>query len=301
MREGFQQGIMEAAHLDTKVHLLTGDHGYALFDSFVKTFPNRFHNVGVSEANMVGIAAGFARNGLRPLIYGLAAFVPNRVFEFIKLQIALDEIPVVIVGDGAGLVYSTLGSSHQTLEDLAIIGTLPQLITLSPGSDREMKDAVLWSFNQNSPVYIRMGKSGGNYVGGHDSGLPQPTLLSSHEAKAGVAVVAHGSMVSETLKAKSHLPENKIDYWSCPSIFPLNTDFLNHLKKAYKKVFVVEEHQVRGGLASEVLMELRGSGVTVHPVCAIMPGHKLVGNYEWNLERHGLSSQRIAERIVADL
>ena len=301
MRTGFQQGIIEAARLDTNVHLLTGDHGYSLFDTFSTTFPNRLHNVGVAEANMVGIAAGFARNGLRPLIYGLAAFVPNRVFEFIKLQIALDEIPVVIVGDGAGLVYSTLGDSHQTLEDLAIIGTLPQVITLSPGSDREMKDAILWAFSQNSPVYVRMGKSGGGYTGAHESALPQPTLLWSRKEKSEVAIVTHGSMVSETLKTKHLLAEHDVDYWSCPSIFPVNSDFLNQLRQTYKKVFVVEEHQVRGGLASEVLMELRGSGVAVHPICAIKPSHKLVGNYEWNLEQHGLSSQRIAERIAAVL
>ena len=301
MREGFQQGILEAASLDSRVQLLTGDHGYALFDVFIRKFPSQFHNIGVAEANMVGIAAGFARNGLRPIIYGLAAFIPNRVFEFIKLQIALDEIPVVIVGDGAGLVYSTLGSSHQTLEDLAIIGALPQVTTLSPGSDREMKDSLLWALNQDTPVYIRMGKSGGNYTGAHETGLPEPLKIWSAGKETEVAVVAHGSMVSETLKAKNLLPDQPLDYWSCPKIFPLNPDFLESIKGTYRKLFVVEEHQARGGLASEMLLMLKGSGVEINPICSISPTQNLVGNYEWNLDRHGLSSQRIAERIKAGL
>jgi transketolase len=301
MRDGFKRALIEVASTDSRIQVLTGDHGYELFDDFRRRFPDRFHNVGVAEANMVGLAAGFARNGLRPLIYGLAAFVPNRVFEFIKLQIALDELPVVMVGDGAGLVYSQLGSSHQTLEDLAIMGSLPNVTTLSPGSDDEMRDSVVWAFQQASPVYIRMGKSGGAYSGSNHSRRPEPTLVSSSSGKASGAIIAHGSMMSQVLQVMDLVPGHSLDFWSCPTVFPVPASFVKILEADYSKLFVVEEHLVRGGLASELLIELRNTGLEVHPICASPQTSRLIGSYEWNLSRHGLSSEGIAEAIRLNL
>jgi transketolase len=301
VRVGFSEGLIEAARRDTRVHVLTGDHGYALFDEFRREFPERFHNVGVAEANMVGIAAGMARNGIRPLIYGLASFVPNRVFEFIKLQISLDRLPVVIVGDGAGLVYSYLGKSHQTLEDLALMGALEQIKTISPASDQEMKKALLWAFLEEGPVYLRMGKSGGVYEGTSQSETPEPhkvfdsTAVDGNSARR--AFVSHGAMVSEVLDLIENSKLAKMDLWSCPTIFPIDAKFIEILKEHYSTVFVVEEHLLRGGLASELLILLRASEVTVIPVCA-MPNHQSdVGSYEWNLTKHELSSTAILKAL----
>lgn len=300
MRAGFQEALVEAATSDPTIHVLTGDHGYELFDAFRKKFPDRFHNVGVAEANMVGMAAGFARNGLRPIIYGLASFVPNRVFEFIKLQIALDGLPVTMIGDGAGLVYSFLGSSHQTLEDLAVMGSLPGVTTLSPGSDAEMRDALLWAVNQNHSVYVRIGKSGGSYSGSGTPGKPEPRIILSPPGKAQAAVIAHGAMVSQVLKAREMVSELSLDYWSCPTIFPLPNEFLGRLRRDYSKIFVVEEHLLRGGLASELIIGLRNTDVELYPIVAQFLATNQVGDYDWNLKRHGLSPEGITEIIKAE-
>lgn len=293
MRQGFKDAILLAARADSRVHILTGDHGYELFDDFRREFPERFHNVGVSESNMVGMAAGFSRNGLKPLIYGLASFVPNRVFEFIKLQIALDSLPVVTVGDGAGFVYSFLGKSHQTLEDLALMGSLPQMRTLSPASDSEMEKATLWALNQSFPVYLRMGKSGGIFEGSSDADNPTPFEITSSERQSDIAVVAHGSMVSHILNAQNALEERHFDTWSCPTIFPIDPEFLSVLSQKYTKVFVVEEHQLRGGLASELTLTLQSTGTEVISVCTEPDSSPQVGSYEWNLSRHGLSNENL--------
>lgn len=301
MRIGFSEGLIEAARRDTRVHVLTGDHGYALFDEFRREFPERFHNVGVAEANMVGIAAGMARNGIRPLIYGLASFVPNRVFEFIKLQIALDHLPVVIVGDGAGLVYSYLGKSHQTLEDLALMGALEQIKTISPASDQEMKKALLWALLEEGPVYLRMGKSGGAYEGASQSEAPEPIRVFSSNGidnkPSRRALVAHGAMVSKVQDLIENSQLTKMDLWSCPTIFPVDAKFIQILKEHYSTIFVVEEHLLRGGLASELLIRLRASGVTVVPVCAKPNQQSSVGSYEWNLTQHELSSSAILKAL----
>ena len=129
---------------DPRVLLLTGDHGYALFDEFRQVCPDQYLNAGVAEQNMVGVAAGLAKGGFRPIVYGLSAFVPVRVLEQIKMDVCYESLPVVFIGDGAGVVYSSLGTSHQSTEDVAALRGLPNLSILSPADDLEMRPPWQW-------------------------------------------------------------------------------------------------------------------------------------------------------------
>src|SRR5829696_4605298 len=121
MRAAFSRELVQAAVSDERLVLLTGDHGYALFDEFRKRCSGQYINCGVAEQNMVGVAAGLAKAGFRPVVYGLSAFVPMRVLEQIKMDICYQSLPVMLVGDGAGVVYSSLGASHQCAEDVAAL------------------------------------------------------------------------------------------------------------------------------------------------------------------------------------
>jgi transketolase len=298
MRDGFKSGILERAEIDNSFHVLTGDHGYALFDEFASKFPKRFHNVGVAESNLIGLAAGMARNGINPLVYGLAAFIPNRVFEFIKLQIAADNLPVTLVGDGAGLVYSTLGISHQTLEDLAIIGSLPSVTSISPASNLEMKVAVKWTAGRNAPSYIRMGKSGGVYEGCHLNNEPTPTLAESQPKNTRRAIVAHGSMVSQVMGFDS-LTRKKFDLWSCPTISHIPESFLDNLVKNYEEVVVIEEHGIHGGLGSRILQLVGNKGPVIHLIGAKLRESRTVGTWDWALKFHGLDQGSLLQKLQA--
>src|SRR6185369_14351591 len=102
MRNAFSKSLVQAAVADPRIVLLTGDHGYALFDEFRRVCPGQYLNAGVAEQNMVGVAAGFAKGGCRPIVYGLSAFVPMRVLEQIKLDVCYEQLGVVFIGDGAG-------------------------------------------------------------------------------------------------------------------------------------------------------------------------------------------------------
>jgi transketolase len=297
MRDGFKSAILARAKLDPSFHVLTGDHGYALFDEFALHYPNRFHNVGVAEANLVGLAAGMARNGMTPLIYGLSAFIPNRVFEFIKLQIAAENLPVTMVGDGGGLVYSTLGISHQTLEDLAIIGSLESVHSLAPGSANEMERAIHWAGYSRAPTYIRMGKSGGIYQESSHSMEPSPHLI--HDAQIlgnKKSIIAHGSMVSIALELVKQIPDI-FDVWSCPTISPMPSSFIGELSSRYSQVVVIEEHGVHGGLGSRILLGLANSTTTVHLIGSELDQKRTTGSWEWALHIHGLSQVRIVQRL----
>ncbi|HEY1860948.1 MAG TPA: hypothetical protein VGG61_11365, partial [Gemmataceae bacterium] len=159
MRNAFTKALVRAAQQDPRVVLLTGDHGYALFDEFRQMCAGQYVNAGVAEQNMVGVAAGLAKGGLRPVVYGLSAFVPIRVLEQIKLDVCYEQLPVVFVGDGAGVVYSALGSSHQSTEDIAALRALPHISILSPADHWEMTGCMKMALSANCPVYVRMGKA----------------------------------------------------------------------------------------------------------------------------------------------
>src|SRR5207245_1990719 len=159
MRTAFTNALIHAARDDERIVLLTGDHGYSLFDEFRRACPAQYLNAGVAEQNMVGVAAGLAKGGLRPVVYGLSAFVPLRVLEQIKIDVCYENLPVVFIGDGAGVVYSTLGTSHQSTEDIAALRALPHLGILSPADDLEMRACMRLAMCTAGPVYLRMGKA----------------------------------------------------------------------------------------------------------------------------------------------
>ena len=118
MRKTLSDLLVQVTLKDPRIIVMSGDHGYALFDDIREKCPTQFMNCGVAEQNMVGVAAGLAKAGFRPIVYGLAAFVPIRVLEQIKIDVCLENAAITFLGDGAGFVYSSLGSSHQCFEDI---------------------------------------------------------------------------------------------------------------------------------------------------------------------------------------
>ena len=201
MRDAFSNTLVALAKADPNVLLLTGDHGYALFDAFRRECPNQYINAGIAEQNMVGMAAGLARAGFRPLVYGLAAFIPVRVIEQIKLDVAHDELPVIFIGDGAGFVYSHLGTSHQSTEDIACTRAIPNLVIYSPADRFEVSACMKASYESRRPAYIRMGKSDRGDVHKSEIAKLSNLLLNVHQANdSRVAILATGSMVTVAKK-----------------------------------------------------------------------------------------------------
>lgn len=294
MREGFKDALAQLGQ-DSKFVVLTGDHGYALFDEFRSSFPNQFFNVGIAEANLVCVAAGLARAGFLPLIYGLSSFLPNRVYEFLKLQIALDNLPVTVVGDGGGLVYSTLGHSHQSLDDLAMACSLPNFSIFSPSSDSETSAILLSASRLNGPRYVRLGKSDGSYKGSFSYEVGEP-YIASYGSNKSTAIIAHGAMTSRVMNLKSSRKIPDFDIWSYPSISQPSSNWKS-LALSYPKIAVVEEHIEHGGLFSILLSEFRGTSVNVLPVCARKEFHAGVGSYEWALNARGLGDQDLVTKI----
>ncbi|KPF57235.1 transketolase C-terminal domain-containing protein [Rhizobium sp. AAP116] len=251
MREALSTSLVRLAQKDNKLLVLTGDHGYALFDEFRRVCPNQYINAGIAEQNMIGMAAGLARLGFRPFVYGLAAFVPVRVIEQIKLDVAHDELPVVFLGDGAGFVYSHLGTSHQSTEDIACTRAIPNLQVLSPADRYEMNACMDYSYKVARPVYIRIGKSDRGDV--HSEKLhvftPGGIILVRQGRTDRPGIIATGSMVYTAMQVAEAYDGS---VWSAPFVKPLSNNLVVDAAKKTTGLITLEEHTRLGGLGSAV-------------------------------------------------
>jgi transketolase len=160
MRNNFADEITKLAQADKRVVLLSGDIGNKLFDGFKAKAPDRFLNCGVAEANMMGMAAGLAMSGMRPVVYTIAPFTTTRVMEQIRVDVCYHDVPVVIVGVGSGLGYASLGATHHSCEDMAMLRTLPNMSVLAPADPLEVRGVLRAALRHSGPSYIRMGKKG---------------------------------------------------------------------------------------------------------------------------------------------
>jgi len=296
MRAAFSKAIVDAAKADPKILLLTGDHGYALFDDFRKALPDQFINAGIAEQNMVGVAAGLAKAGFKPIVYGLAAFVPVRVLEQIKIDICYENLPVILIGDGAGLVYSHLGTSHQSTEDIACTRAIPGLTILSPGDRFEMAAAMRLALSLHSPVYLRMGKSDRGDIHSAELILSAGEMLKVGGGSANTAILATGSMVRTALD----LVEQGLDaeVWSVPSIKPFNCKQLNDIAKNVDLIVTIEEHSIIGGLGACVAETISISSTL--PVCRIGIEDRFsnaCGTWDYLLKEHKLDAASISYKI----
>ncbi|MGK5027406.1 transketolase family protein [Janthinobacterium sp. RB2R34] len=296
MREAFSKAIVDAAQADPKIVLLTGDHGYALFDDFRKVLPDQFINAGIAEQNMVGVAAGLAKAGFKPIVYGLAAFVPVRVLEQIKIDICYENLPVILIGDGAGLVYSHLGTSHQSTEDIACTRAIPGLSVLSPGDRFEMEATMKLAFKLHSPVYIRMGKSDRGDIHTNIFDLTAGQILKVREGSGETAILATGSMV----KTAIDLVDQGLDaeVWSMPSIKPLNSKQLNEIAERVAFIVTIEEHSIIGGLGACIAENISRDNPL--PICRIGVEDRFsdtCGTWDYLLKEHRIDTISIAEKI----
>ena len=300
MRSTFSNAIVAAARADSRVLLLTGDHGYALFDSFRSVVPKQFINAGVAEQNMVGVAAGLAKAGFRPIVYGLSAFVPIRVLEQIKLDVCYERLPVVFIGDGAGVVYSNLGSSHQSTEDIAALRAVPHINIMSPADEKEMTYVLEHAFHFAGPVYIRIGKADLGTIHGHALDQPLgdliPVLRSGSVSRA---IIATGSMVKTALTIAEKLAHCSV--WSAPSIRPINRPQIEEIAKYAETLITVEEHQTTGGLGgliAEIVAEMESPRARVVRLGVAGRFSERCGSYAYLMREHGLDSQALLAHLA---
>lgn len=253
MRNAFAEEMQRLAETDKRVVVLSGDIGNKLFDKLKLVDEKRFYNCGIAEANMMGVAAGMAMSGLRPFVYTITPFTTTRCFEQIRVDVCYHQAPVVIVGTGSGLSYAELGPTHHSLEDIAILRTLPGMRVVAPCDSTELREVLHEVLKDDCPTYIRIGKKGEANIHGS---TPILQLGKAIIVRPGtdVSILCAGNMMSEALKASELMKINGVsaEVVSFHTIKPLDEEYLRGAINRFKLLVTIEEHSRIGGLGSAV-------------------------------------------------
>jgi len=305
MRQAFLSALTELALADRSLMLLTGDTGFHVFDEFQKQFPGQYLNAGISEAAMIGMAAGLALSGKKVFVYGIAPFVTLRCLEQIRVDLCYQRLPVKIVGVGAGLTYGSSGSTHHTIEDIAVLNCLPAMTVLCPGDPHETTALTRAAMSLAGPCYLRIGKSGEPTV--HPHPLPALPIGQGITVRPGrdVAIIATGNMLATAAETCQMLAGQGIsaELVSMPTIKPLDRQLILDLANRFRLMVTVEEHNVIGGLGSAVAAVLATEALPVRLLMAGIPDQYAdpAGSQEFLREAYHLTPPRLAVRISAQL
>lgn len=264
MQRAYMRALCEIAEKDRNVLSLLADSGTGYDELFRRYFPEQMLDFGIAEENMVSAAAGLASCGKIPFVYTAGAFLAYRSFEFIRDDICFQNLNVKIVGMGAGLSWSTLGATHHTTEDLAVLRVLPNLTIFSPSCPREVEKAVRVAYDIRGPVYIKIGMNNEPDVYGEDDTF---VVGRNRELRAGqeICVYTTGSIASEVLEAAELLKADGKDICvvNVSTVKPFDEDDVLKRTERYSVILTVEEHSITGGLGSAVAEVLAESDVKV--------------------------------------
>jgi transketolase len=312
MRNKFSELLYEYAIKDPRIYVVVADISPAgSMAKFRDEFPDRFMNVGVAEQAMVGICAGLAKEGAIPFAYTIAAFSVVRPYEFIRDDIALAGLNVNIVGIGGGLIYSTLGPTHHTTDDIGLMTLLPGMKVYSPGDAKEVElvmEERLRSEYNTGPAYIRLGKSGEPNLPGTEliksmsKGISNLRFLKVQKG-AKILIISYGVLVNRALEVSDLMSKTKnleVDVASMPLVSPLDWQQIENDIAKYSLVCIVEEHQEVGSIGLQFAASSSLRNKIIHRINLGSKFIKSYGSYEQILDSSGLSINEIVNAIVRE-
>lgn len=298
-RNGFGEALCEIGEMDSEVVAVSADvAGSVQMGSFAKKFPDRFVQVGVAEQNMVSVAAGLAYCGKKPYIGAFAVFSPGRNWEQIRTTVCYANANVKIEGSHAGFDVGEDGATHQALEDLSLMRTLPNMTVISPCDFQETKKAVFAVWKTDKPAYIRCTRN------------PTPIFTTEQTPfeigkmnllceGSDVAIISTGRLVYDSLVAADLLLQQGIEaaVANMHTISEPDHALLEKLARRCGMLVTVEDHQIKGGLGSAVCESVAEN----YPAKVIRLGAKMAfgesGSGQEVLKKHSLYPEGIAKAV----
>ncbi|MCR5017440.1 MAG: transketolase family protein [Bacteroidales bacterium] len=253
-RSGFGAGLLEAGRRDSRVLALTADlKGSLKMDAFAAEFPDRFIQCGIAEANMTGVAAGLAITGKIPFIGSFAEFVTGRVYDQLRQEVSYGKANVKIASSHAGITLGEDGATHQTMEDIALMRALPEMVVLNPCDYNQTKQATLAAAQWEGPVYLRFGRPAVPNFTKEDEPFVIGKAIVMNEG-ADVTICATGHLVWEALLAADALEAEGIsaEVIDFATIKPLDEEALIASARKTGRIVVAEEHNMAGGLGEAI-------------------------------------------------
>ncbi len=263
-RQAFGEAIALLGEKNENIVVLDADLSKSTQSKiFAAKFPDRFYEMGIQEANMIGVAAGMALSGKKPFICSFAVFITGR-YDTIRMSLAYPKANVTIVGTHAGIGIGEDGNSQMGLEDVSIMRSLPNMIVLQPADEIETVEAIKFLTEYNGPAFLRLTRQKLDDVHGNDYKFEfgKADLL---RQGSDVAIFASGGTVMHAVKAAEILEKEgvKASVVNFPTIKPIDKDFIVKTAKETGNIVTVEDHNIIGGLGSAVAEALAESGISV--------------------------------------
>ena len=291
---------MELAEKDRNVLHLLADSGTGYDEMFRRNFPDRIFNFGIAEENMVAAAAGMATAGKKPFVFTAGAFLAYRSLEFIRDDVCFQNLDVKIVGMGSGLSWSSLGPTHHTTEDIAMLRAIPNLMVLSPATPKQVAECVQIAYEHEGPVYIRIGMNRERefFDGDYTMALPENDVIREGND---ALVYSTGSILDEADKACELLAQEGVNVKlvNVACLKPFNKQALAKDAGGFRNIVSVEEHNIYGGLGSIIAETVAYENLNVR-VRPIGIEDRFADGYGTQLmvrKNNHLDAESIAERI----
>ncbi len=298
-RSGFGDALLELGRENENIVALTADlAGSVKMTAFAKEFPDRFFDVGIQEANMMGMAAGFTIEGKIPFASTFAEFATGRVYDQIRQSIAYSEKNVKICASHAGLTVGEDGATHQALEDIGMMKMLPGMVVINPCDYNQTYLATKAIAKHNGPVYLRFGRPKMPVFTPKDFDFEIGKAWMMQEG-TDVTLIATGHLVWPAVEATEKLESEgiSVELINIHTIKPLDEEAILRSVKKTGSVVTAEEHNILGGLGESVARVL----ATHFPVPQAFVGVNDVfgesGTAEELMEKHGLTSDGIIKKI----
>lgn len=284
---------------DPNTYFLVGDLGFSVVEDFSSKYPKQYLNVGVAEQNMAGIAAGLAMDGNKVFTYSIANFNTMRCLEQIRNDICYHNLDVTTVSVGGGFVYGSAGYSHHAIQDISIMGVMPNMSLLLPADASEVNLCMDYVFKTKGPKYLRIGKNGEKDF---YSGVKELSSINciNPDTPGNIAILTVGtilSVASDTLDILNK-EEDNFNVFSCPII---DKDFSKKLKnkmEKYDTIFTIEEHITPLGFGSMVREILADTDKKIISFGVNKDNCKLVGDGEYLRNKMDLDPKKISEKIT---
>lgn len=296
--------LMELAEKDNRVLYLTADSGEGGLDKlFRMNFRERAFDFGIAEGNMIAAAAGMATVGKIPFVYTAAPFLIYRAYEFIRDDVCLQNLNVKLIGTGSGISVSSLGPTHHTTEDIAILRVLPHLMILSPATPLQVSACMKKAYEHVGPVYIRlaMSKEKEYFSNDYKFNLNKPDIVK--EGKD-ASLFSTGSILSEVIKVSELLEQRGIstEIVNITTVKPFDRNIILERLNKQRLMITIEEHNVMGGLGSMLSEIIADEGVAQKLLRIGLKDTFSVGYGKLDAVRreNGLDAETIVDRLMRE-
>ncbi|MCS7480348.1 transketolase family protein [Umezawaea endophytica] len=296
MRDAFGAALVELAEDVPDLVVLDGDNATSTRTRlFADRFGDSFFNVGIAEQNLVGVAAGLALAGARPVACAFASMLVNRALDQITHSVAHQDLGVVLVGHYAGLSGGREGACHHSTSDVAVLRAVPNLAVLVPACDADVLPLLRLAVDRGRPAYLRLSRNPSAAVPDHDRGSLAEGWRYWGADDPEVLVVVTGPLLPSALDAVPRAGE-RVGVLNVVSVKPFPDTAFGEVSRSARAVVAVEEHSTTGGLGSAVAEAASGSGAT-HLRIGVPDVFTVSGDHGELLQLYGLTTERIASVV----